>query len=143
VALFPGYVFAKWYGDADFNLVRFCPGVRYAISFGGRLATVEPSFIEALRFREGERGFILPEALETGLEKGCAVKIMAGPLKGAKGVFTGYVNGQERARVLIEILRRTSNVEVPVENLAMSGKISGSEGRLALRPRRCDASYGE
>jgi len=34
------------------------------------------------------------------------VKIMAGPLRGAEGVFTGYVNGLERARVLIEILRR-------------------------------------
>ncbi len=136
VALFPGYVFARWYCDADISLVRFCPGVRYAVSFGGRLATVEQRFIEALRLREGERGYILPEALETGLNEGCFVTIMAGPLMGAEGVFTGYVNGLERARVLIEILRRPSNVEVPIENLAMRGKINGSDGRSALRARR-------
>ena len=65
-----------------------------------------------------------------------SVKIMAGPLAGAEGVFTGYVNGLERARVLIEILRRPSNVEVPVENLSIRSRISGSDGRSAIRARR-------
>lgn len=119
VALFPGYVFARWRCGRDVNVVRFCPGVRYAVSFGGRLATVAESLIQALRLREGDRGFILPEELETGLDQGCTVRIMAGPLVGVEGVFSGYVNGLERARVLIEILRQPSNVEVPVGSLAM------------------------
>ncbi len=119
VALFPGYVFARWHCGRGNNLVRFCPGVRYALSFGGRVAKVEDSFIQALRIKEGGRGYILPEVLESGMDHGCAVKIMAGPFEGIEGVFSGYVNGMERARVLIEILRSQSNVEVPVVSLAM------------------------
>lgn len=116
VPLFPGYVFARWQGEAVPSAVRFCPGVRYAVRFGGFLARVDTQLIEGLRIREGERGFVLPDS---DFDKGSAVRIMTGPLKGIEGVFEGYVNGWERARVLVEILRRRSSVEIPVGRLAV------------------------
>jgi hypothetical protein len=44
---------------------------------------------------------------------------MAGPLKDMEGVFRGYFRGGQRARVLMEFLRRRSLVEVETELLAV------------------------
>jgi hypothetical protein len=44
---------------------------------------------------------------------------MAGPLKDMEGVFRGYLRGGQRARILMEFLRRRSLVEVETELLAV------------------------
>jgi transcription antitermination factor NusG len=74
--------------------------------------------IDALRAREAERGYIVPPELEFGIESGRKVRVMAGPLKDMEGVFRGYLRGGQRARVLMEFLRRRSLVEVETELLA-------------------------
>ena len=50
--------------------------------------------------------------------QGRKVRVMAGPLKDMEGVFRGYLRGGQRARVLMEFLRRSSLVEVETELLA-------------------------
>ncbi len=54
-----------------------------------------------------------------GIEEGRKVRVMAGPLKDMEGVFRGYLRGGQRARVLMEFLRRRSLVEVETELLAV------------------------
>lgn len=83
------------------------------------MAKVDHLVVEALRQREGERGYVMPAALGKGFDSGCKVRILAGPMKGAEGLFEGNINGLERAKLLIEILRRRVRVEIPVERLVM------------------------
>ena len=54
------------------------------------------------------------------IEKGSKVRVMAGPLKDMEGIFRGYLRGGQRARVLMEFLRRRSLVEVETELLAVA-----------------------
>jgi transcriptional antiterminator RfaH len=118
IPLFTGYVFVRCNPVARLNAVNYCPGVLQVVRFDRQLATVEPSVIEALRAREAERGYVVPPELEFGIEKGRKVRVMSGPLEGMEGVFQGYLRGRERARVLMEFLRRRSVVELDTELLA-------------------------
>ena len=44
---------------------------------------------------------------------------MGGPLRGLEGVFSGYLKGGQRARVLLEFLRTRRRIEVDVTALAV------------------------
>jgi len=101
--------------------MRYCSGVQYPVVFGGVLALVEGGFIEALRSMEGDRGFILHEEIERGLEPGCQVHISGGSLDGVQGVFDGYINGKDRARIFVEFLRRRTVMEVETVRLTPTG----------------------
>jgi transcription antitermination factor NusG len=101
------------------NSVRFCPGVLGPVAFGGELAVVDQGLIDALRHREGERGYALPVEQEEGISRGSTVRVMFGPLEGIKGVFRGYLRGRERAKVLMDFLRNRHEVEVDTAALAV------------------------
>ena len=118
VPLFSSYVFVRCEPRRQLNGVRYCPGVAYPLAFDGHLATVDPGMIDALRMREGERGYIVPPEQEHGIRPGSKVKLMGGPLRGLEGVFKGYLRGRERARVLTEFLRVQKVVEVDAHLLA-------------------------
>lgn len=117
--LFTSYVFVRCEPRLQLNGVRYCPGVAYPLAFDGRLATLEPAMIAALRAREGERGFAIPSELESGIAAGDTVRIMGGPLRGLDGVFKGYLRGRQRARVLTEFLKAQKVVEVDADLLAV------------------------
>jgi transcription antitermination factor NusG len=117
VPLFTSYIFVCMAPQVQLNAVAYCPGVAGPVRFGTRLATVDQDLIEALRRREGERGYVVPPEIEVGIKLGSKVMIMAGPLAGLEGVFRGYVKGQERARVFLEFLRQKTTVEVETDLL--------------------------
>jgi transcription antitermination factor NusG len=119
VPLFAGYVFVSCDPQVQLNAVRYCPGILGPVSFNGAPATVEQDLIDALRLREGDRGYALPDEVARGIPKGATVRIMAGPLEGIKGVFRGYVRGRERARILMDFLRSRHEVEVDAAALAI------------------------
>ena len=118
VPLFTGYIFVRCEPEAQLNAVAYCPGVAHPVRFDRRLATVEQDVIDAIRRREGERGFVMPPEVEIGIRLGNKVMIMAGPLAGMEGIFRGYMRGGDRARVLMEFLRQKNLVEVDTEDLA-------------------------
>jgi transcription antitermination factor NusG len=118
VPMFTGYIFTLCARGIHPNAVFYCPGVAHPVRFEGRPATVGQSVIDELRRREGERGFVMPPEIEIGIKLGSTVMIMAGPLSGMEGIFHGYMRGGERARVLLEFLRRQNTVEVDTEALA-------------------------
>jgi len=117
VPLFSGYIFVRQTPSLRAHDLRYCSGVQYPVVFDGVLARVEGDFIEALRAMEGERGFILHEEINRGLEPGCQVNISGGSLEGVQGVFDGYVNGKDRARIFVEFLRRRTVLEVEAMRL--------------------------
>ncbi len=115
--LFASYLFVRRPHEERINAVRYCPGVLRPLTVDGKLATVEEDVIDALKVREGERGYVLPEELLRGLNRGQQVQIMAGPLRGMSGVFRGYLRGRERAMVLVEFLRTQCEAEVDSDYL--------------------------
>jgi transcriptional antiterminator RfaH len=116
--LFSGYVFVRCHPRTKLNAVAYCPGVLHLVQIDREPAVVEDAVIEAIRQREAERGYVVPTELELGIERGRKVRVMGGPLKDMEGVFRGYLRGRQRARVLMEFLRRRSVVEVDTQLLA-------------------------
>ncbi len=110
--LFASYLFVHCTPNGQLNAVRYCPGILKPVTFDHRLASVDQSFISALRLREAERGYILPFEEEEGIPLNSPIKIMEGPFKGFDGIFQGYLKGGERALVLMELLRARHMVEV-------------------------------
>jgi transcription antitermination factor NusG len=117
IPMFTGYIFARCKPAEQLNAAAYCPGVAHPVRFDRRLATVEQDVIDAIRLREGERGYVVPPELEIGIKLGNKVMIMAGPLQGMEGIFRGYIKGRERARVFLEFLRQKTLVEVDTEFL--------------------------
>ncbi len=117
--LFPGYVFVRCAPLMEVNAIRYCPGVLSLVAFDRRLATVSQALVDELRRREAERGYVLPPEAAEGIPKGARVRVMAGPMAGMEALFTGYVHGRDRARILMEFLRRPSTVEVDAGVLEM------------------------
>jgi transcription antitermination factor NusG len=118
VPLFSSYLFVHCVPELQLNAVSFCPGVAHPVRFDRKPATVGQDVIDALKRREGERGYVVPPEIEIGIKLGNKVMIMAGPLSGLEGIFRGYLRGRERAQVLVEFLRQKSLVEVGAEDLA-------------------------
>jgi transcriptional antiterminator RfaH len=121
VPLFPGYIFVSFDPSQQMSAVRYCPGVLAPVTFGGDLATVDQGLVDAVRAREGSRGYAVPIEQETGIPEGAAVRIMSGPFAGFEGVFSGSLRGGERARVLLDLLRGRRSIEVDSHVLALAG----------------------
>ncbi len=118
VPLFPGYIFVHCDLETQLNAVQYCPGVLQPVIFNGVVATVDHDLIEAIKQREGDRGYALPDEIEEGIPVGSTVRVMAGPLEGIKGVFQGYLRGKKRATILMDFLRSRHEVEVDAAALA-------------------------
>jgi len=118
VPLFTSYIFVRMDPGVELNAVAYCPGVAHVVRFDREPAMVDQEVIDAIRQREGVRGFVVPPEVEIGIKLGNKVMIMAGPLTGMEGIFRGYLRGGERANVLIEFLRQKNVVEVDTEDLA-------------------------
>ncbi len=110
--LFPGYLFARSGNELPLNGMAYCPGVHAPLRFDGVLARVEHALIEELRAQENEEGVILPWERKERIGEGSVVRIGEGPLKGMEGVFQGYLNGTERARVLVNFLHRSTLMQI-------------------------------
>jgi transcriptional antiterminator RfaH len=109
--LFPRYVFV----GASVELQSVAPirstrGVCGLVRFGGQLATVPDTLIDALREREdpasGMHGSRRPL-----FEPGDRIKLAQGPLAGLEGLFSSE-SADERVFVLMDLLGRQNKLEV-------------------------------
>jgi transcription antitermination factor NusG len=119
VPLFAGYIFVNCDPEVQLNAVRYCPGILAPVSFSGAPAWVSQEMIDALKMREGDRGYVLPDEEAHGIPVGSTVRVMSGALEGIKGVFQGYLRGGDRAKVLMDFLRAQHEVEIDAAALAM------------------------
>ena len=110
--LFPGYLFARVDLLSQYNSVIWSPGVRNFVAFGEIPAAVDPAVVTFLRDRCGSEGVV--RVVRT-FQDGDVVRIVRGPLGGLVGVVQGEVSGQARVRILMELLRRRTQVSVPVQ----------------------------
>jgi transcriptional antiterminator RfaH len=112
--LFPGYLFARVDLETQYTAVIWTPGVHSMVAFGGAPAPLEPQVIEFLQKRCGGQGLIVATP---HFEAGQEVRVVDGPLAGLHGIVQERVSGRARVRVLMELLRRRTQVTLPLDLL--------------------------
>jgi transcriptional antiterminator RfaH len=113
--MFPGYLFVNADPDsAEWARVNYSPGVKGVVSFGGIPARVPHEVVSGLRERTMRDG--TPDVSRPFTE-GDMVVIRKGPLKGLAAIFKGYVSDSGRVKLLMELLRRCTEVEARVDEI--------------------------
>jgi transcriptional antiterminator RfaH len=113
--LFPGYLFARLDLASDFSRVAWTPGIRNFVSFGGETPqSVDDAVVEVLRSRAGGGEIVRPRE---ALRAGDAVEVRCGPFAGLLGIIDRPIGGGGRVRVLLEILRRETRVDLRADHV--------------------------
>jgi len=108
--LFPGYLFVHIVLDEQYFDVAWTPGVRRFIGFGALPCPVDDTVIGFLYARVGQEGIVRAELV---FRPGDVVRITHGAFEGLIGIIENPGCGRGRVRVLMELLRRQTRVEVP------------------------------
>lgn len=108
--LFPGYLFVRIDVESQFFDVAWTPGVRRLVSFGASPAVVDDAVINLLQSRLGPNATLVAGST---FRDGDVVRIRRGPFEGLVGILEKPVSGRGRVRVLLELLRRQTSVELP------------------------------
>ena len=116
VSLFPNYLFARFDVSSEYYQVVWCRGVKRLVSFGGTPAAVENSVVDFMRERADALGLIVARS---NLQVGDEVQIARGPFKGLVGIIQEPPDTRSRVRVLMAILSRHVQVEVPADYIDM------------------------
>jgi transcriptional antiterminator RfaH len=132
--LFPCYLFVKLdFETVGLSQVRWTPGLRCIVGFGGRPAPLDDEVIDGIQRR-------LEDANAAGawprhtLQPGDSVRITHGPLSDLLAVVEAPTAPAERVRVLLNFLGRASRAHVSVSDLEKVGP--EADVRAAQRPRR-------
>lgn len=116
--LFPGYLFAHLRLSLQYTAVIWAPGVRSFVSFGEVPCPLDDEVVNFIQERCGSEGVVC--ALPTFTE-GDVVRVKCGPFSGLLGVVQGEVNARCRVQVLMDLLRRRTQVSLPAELLEHAG----------------------
>jgi transcriptional antiterminator RfaH len=116
--LFPGYLFARLWLSLHYTAVIWAPGVRSFVSFGEIPCALDSEVVDFIQERCGTEGIV--RALPS-FSDGDVVRVKCGPFGGLLGVVQGEVNARCRVRVLMDLLRRRTQVSLPVELLEHAG----------------------
>jgi transcriptional antiterminator RfaH len=108
--LFPGYLFVHIDLEEQYFDVVWTPGVGRFIGFGALPCPVDDAVIDFLYARAGQEGIVRVEPV---FKEGDVVRVTHGPFEGLIGIIENPGCGRGRVRVLMELLRRQTRVEVP------------------------------
>ena len=102
---FPGYLFVR----VDIEIVglsslQWIPGERGLISYGGELAIVPDAIINAMRRKVDEINLAGGVTLHT-IQPGDPIEIKFGPFAGYRAIFDARLSGNDRVRVLLQMLQ--------------------------------------
>ncbi len=113
VPLFPNYLFVRLdlSKAAEYFYVAWCPGVNRLVSFNRSPACIDDDVIEFLMRQSDKNGIITGR---TNLQQGQEVRINTGPLAGLVGILQELPNPKGRVKVLLNLLNRPTNVELPI-----------------------------
>ena len=107
--LFPGYVFARLRVPEQFHLASWAPGVGSLLGNEiGSPTPIEDGVVESLRARADGGELLRPRPLQRGER----VEIGRGPFAGLLGLVERPLSGPGRVRVLLDLLRRQTRVEL-------------------------------
>lgn len=108
--LFPGYLFVRIDLAEQYFDVVWTPGVRKFVGFGASPCPVEGTVIDFLSARVGPEGVVRVVPV---FRVGDLVRVTHGPFEGLIGIIEHPGCGRGRVRVLMELLRRQTRVELP------------------------------
>ena len=112
--LFPGYVFLHLSTeDRKWNTIGSTIGAIGPVRFGEYYPPVPDWVIEGLRIREDERGLISLASQGSKFKPGDRVSVVLENLEYIEGIFQA-ARGEDRALILMEILRRQVSTLVPM-----------------------------
>ena len=117
VPLFPSYVFARCDVSSQYNTAHYCPGVFGVVRFGQFLAAVEDEFVDLLRSREGERGYLAVREVRKPPVRGQRARVLTGPFAGYEGLVERYMPASDRVRLLLMLVAGGRRVEVEARHL--------------------------
>ena len=111
VPLFPNYLFVHIdVSSSEYFQVMWCRGIKKLVSFGGAPSPVENAVVDFLREQAEPDGVIVARS---NLKIGDEVQIAKGPFKGLVGIIQAPPDTKSRVKVLLAILSRQVQVEVP------------------------------
>jgi len=96
--------------------IRSTKGVSHMVTFGNEYAKVDERLIEALRAQR-DKNDQQPRPL---FEPGERVMITSGPFAGIEAIYQ-MTDGERRAMVLIELLSKTTQLQISPANLSKAG----------------------
>lgn len=111
---FPGYLFVRVdLEDVPLSSLTYVPGANRVVSFDHQPAIVPDEVISTIRLNV-ERINESPDLYYNQLSHGDPVIIQGGPFEGYQAIFDTRLEGSERVRLLVEILRgQQVRVQVP------------------------------
>ena len=115
---FPGYMFI--FADLEaigLTTLRWLPGAVGLLQFGDIPATVPEGFITELKKRI-EHINRVGGLIFDGLKSGDQIRIISGALAGYEAVFDARLSGQDRVRVLVDLLGRQVKAEIDARDIA-------------------------
>jgi transcriptional antiterminator RfaH len=111
--LFPRYLFLRLHvGHQSLAQVESTKGVAGVVRFGSRYAVVPDGVVSCLRERTDPATGMVRITARQGFLAGEPVRVTSGPFDGLEGVFE-RMEGAERVVILLSLLGRESEVEVP------------------------------
>ena len=120
---FPNYLFLRVVLDViNVSDLQWMPGASNLVSFDGVPASVPDSLIDALRKQMDHHNEVFANQTKN-FEVGDAVVIQDGPFAGYDAVFDANISGEDRVRVLLNLLQGR---KIPIE-------IKGRQIRRAKR----------
>ncbi len=115
---FPGYLFLYLRPEErDWTAIASTRGAIGPVRFGDLIPPVPDWVIRTLRYMEDGKGYIRSRSLtEKFLQPGMQVAVTLDDQRRMRGLFLSF-RGEDRALVLLDILRRKVKTTVPVESL--------------------------
>ena len=118
VPLFPNYIFVRMDASSpQYSQVLWCRGVKRLVSFGGVPSVVDDEVVNFMREQANPEGLI---TAKSSLKIGDEVQIVKGPFKGLIGIIKEPPDTKSRVRVLMGILSRHVQVDVPADYINMA-----------------------
>lgn len=109
---FPGYLFVHVdLAQIGLSTLQWMPGSVGLVAFGGQPASVPESMLSSIRNRVNEINIAGWEVL-LDIKQGETVTIQAGPFEGYEAIFDTRLSGNDRVRVLLNLINRQ---QLPLE----------------------------
>jgi len=109
---FPNYLFVHVdLNEVNVSTLRWMPGASGLVSFDGEPASV-PDFLIVSVQKQVDLLNASSRDLTSNLQPGDIITIQDGPFAGYEAIFDTHLSGQDRVRVLLNLLQRR---QVPLE----------------------------
>ena len=125
IPLFPNYLFVRINLWEESHYVIWSPGVKRFVSFDETPAPVDDQIMDYLMGLADSQSII---PAQSSLKRSEEVRITGGPFVGLAGIIKEPPDAKGRVKVLLNLLLREVQVDVPVQYVAGGWVAAGQQG---------------